>query len=149
MKVITIGKKNNPWIEQGITVYQQRLRRPFLLDWTYIPHQPIASKAIDDESTKILQHCPDKDFVILLDETGQQLNSLQLSAKIQTIQTNAQPITFIIGGAFGVNQTVKDRADFMWSLSPLVFPHQLVRLLLTEQLYRAQSIALGEPYHHQ
>lgn len=148
MRIITVGKKNNPWVEQGISTYQQRLRRPYLIDWIYLPHQPISSKAIPDESAKILQQIPSKDFVILLDESGQQLTSPQLSHKIDSVFSHSNQITFVIGGAYGVNQSVKDRANFIWSLSPLVFPHQLVRLLLTEQLYRAQSISLGEPYHH-
>lgn len=149
MTIISVGKKNTPWIEQGIAVYQKRLRRPFLLDWKLIPHQPVASKARSDESDRILKLIPNDHFVILLDETGRQLNSPDFSQLLQQTHLQAKSITFIIGGAYGVNQQVKTRANFVWSLSPSVFPHQLVRLILAEQIYRAQSIAFNEPYHHQ
>lgn len=148
MRILTVGKKHNPWVEQGIAMYQQRLRRPYTIEWIYLPHQPVASKALEDESQRLLQRCQAKDFVILLDETGRNLSSPQLSQILQTKLDTAQPLTLIIGGAYGVNDQVKARADLIWSLSALVFPHQLVRLLVTEQLYRAQSIALNEPYHH-
>jgi 23S rRNA (pseudouridine1915-N3)-methyltransferase len=61
----------------------------------------------------------------------------------------SQPVVVIIGGAYGVDDSIHARADLVWSLSELVFPHQLVRLILTEQLYRAQEIAVGNPYHHE
>ena len=89
------------------------------------------------------------DYVILLDERGKAITSPALAKTLQKPLDNSRSVTLIIGGAYGVDQSVHDRADFVWSLSPLVFPHQLVRLILAEQIYRAQEIAGGRPYHHE
>ena len=86
------------------------------------------------------------DFVILLDERGKNFSSNEFSEIIQN-HTNTQ-VVIIIGGAYGVGEAVLTRANLTWSLSNLVFPHQLVRLILAEQLYRAQEIAKGSGYHH-
>ena len=86
------------------------------------------------------------DFVILLDERGRNLSSPELSRLV--LDHTDQHIVIIIGGAYGVTETLHRRADIVWSLSRLVFPHQLVRLILAEQLYRAQEIARGGSYHH-
>jgi len=89
------------------------------------------------------------DFIILLDETGKQLTSVELANFIEQ-KTNAsiRSLVFIIGGAFGVSDEIKQRANFTWSLSKLVFPHMLVRLILAEQVYRACTILRNEKYHH-
>ena len=91
----------------------------------------------------------DDDFVVLLDERGTLLDSPALSGAILGQLDLSRSVVCIIGGAYGVSDALTTRADLVWSLSPLVFPHQLVRLLLAEQLYRAQEIAGGRPYHHQ
>jgi 23S rRNA (pseudouridine1915-N3)-methyltransferase len=88
-------------------------------------------------------------MVWLLDERGEQLSSPALSKKIEVLKVHAvKNLTLIIGGAYGVDDTLRSRADFIWSLSDLVLPHQLVRLVLAEQLYRAGEIARGSGYHH-
>ncbi|MGN6353769.1 MAG: 23S rRNA (pseudouridine(1915)-N(3))-methyltransferase RlmH, partial [Parafilimonas sp.] len=85
----------------------------------------------------------------LLDETGKQLTSVELSNFIeQKINAGERTIVFLIGGAFGVSNEIKQRADFIWSLSKLVFPHGLARLILAEQVYRACTILRNEKYHH-
>ncbi len=149
ISIIAIGKKHDAWIQAGLSLYQRRLRQPFNVAWTLLPHTPIAERAIPDESERILAALKPEDFVILLDESGRILTSPQLSQKLQEQFNWSQRVVCIIGGAFGVSQSVKDRADLVWSLSNLVFPHQLVRLILIEQIYRAQTIANGEAYHHQ
>ncbi len=87
--------------------------------------------------------------MIILDERGKLLDSPGLARLLQGPLNRSQPVMIIIGGAYGVNTALLSRADIIWSLSPLVFPHQLVRLLLAEQLYRAQEITAGHPYHHE
>jgi 23S rRNA (pseudouridine1915-N3)-methyltransferase len=87
--------------------------------------------------------------VVLLDERGVSLDSPALALKVDQLATQGKAITFLIGGAYGVTDALRKKADLVWSLSPLVFPHQLVRLILTEQLYRAQQILAGGSYHHQ
>lgn len=89
------------------------------------------------------------DYVILLDERGKQFDSPALSAKLADIAAGARPVVIVIGGAYGVDERLLERADLIWSLSPLVFPHRLVRLILVEQLYRFQSIRAGQKYHHE
>ena len=88
------------------------------------------------------------DYVVVLDEHGTLLDSPAFSKKIEMTFTRSRHLVFVIGGAYGVSGELLERADLVWSLSPLVFPHQLVRLLLAEQLYRAQEIAANHPYHH-
>lgn len=91
----------------------------------------------------------EKDFVILLDETGKELSSPELAQFIEKrCMDSGKRVVFIIGGAYGVTQEIKDRADFTWALSKLVFPHEIVRIILSEQVYRACTIIRGEKYHH-
>ncbi len=147
VRVLTIGKKHEAWVKQGIEHFQKRLRAPFELEIVIIPAAKLSSEqASENESGTILKRLKSTDFVILLDERGKNLSSVEFSRLIQD-HVDRQ-IVIIIGGAFGVNQALKTRADFTWSLSNLVFPHQLVRLMLVEQLYRAQEIAKGTGYHH-
>ncbi|NCU29217.1 23S rRNA (pseudouridine(1915)-N(3))-methyltransferase RlmH [Candidatus Saccharibacteria bacterium] len=147
IRVLTIGKKHETWVEQGIEHFQKRLRAPFELEIAIIAASKLpGEQASENESEMILKRLKPTDFVILLDERGTNLSSVEFSRLIQD-HVDRQ-IVIIIGGAFGVNQAFKTRADFTWSLSNLVFPHQLVRLMLVEQLYRAQEIAKGTGYHH-
>ena len=97
---------------------------------------------------RILSRLRDDEFVILLDERGTLLDSPALSKLLVEKLESSQRVAVIIGGAYGVNDDLRARANKTLSLSPLVFPHQLVRLLLAEQLYRCQEIASGAPYHH-
>lgn len=149
IKILAIGKKHESWVLEGIERYQKRLKRPFDVEWVLLPHSSFeAGRAREEESGRLLSRLGDRDFVILLDERGDNLSSPQLSQLLSTTLAAARPVVLIVGGAYGVNQDVMQRAEFTWSLSKLVFPHQLVRLLLAEQLYRAQEIAAGNPYHH-
>ncbi|OYW85198.1 50S rRNA methyltransferase [Candidatus Saccharibacteria bacterium 32-49-10] len=125
----------------------ERLRPPFAATFEIIPHSGKSGDgAVREESEKIEKRLSSDDAIILLDERGKNLSSPELAAHIERL--SSQNIVIIIGGAYGVDETIYERADFVWSLSSLVFPHQLVRLLLTEQLYRAQEIASNNPYHH-
>lgn len=149
LRVVAIGKKHEVWVSEGIERYQKRLRKPFILEWVYLSHSSREGlSARQDESERILQRLKESDFVVLLDEKGKIINSPALASLLELPLNSSRSVVIIIGGAYGVDQSVHDRADFVWSLSLLVFPHQLVRLLLTEQLYRAQEIAAGNPYHH-
>lgn len=150
MRILCIGKKHESWVLTGIERYQKRLRRPWGIEWAYLAHSSReGAVARQDESERILSRLTPADFVVLLDERGKLLDSPTLSRTLQTQLDTSQPITLIIGGAYGVNEQLMARADLIWSLSPLVFPHQLVRLILAEQLYRSQEIASGRPYHHE
>lgn len=150
IKIIAIGRKHESWITDGLERYQKRLKAPWNVEWVLLPHSARESLvARQEESSAILSRLKDDDFVILLDERGKLLDSPALARQIEQVFPTAKTPVFIIGGAYGVDDSLTSRADLVWSLSPLVFPHQLVRLILAEQLYRAQEIAAGHPYHHQ
>lgn len=150
IKVLAVGKKHENWVAEGVERYQKRLKRPFTLEWVLLPHSAREGvSARQDESERLLLRLKDDDFVILLDERGREVDSPGLAKLLLGPIEAAKNIVIIIGGAYGVDETVHARADFVWSLSPLVFPHQLVRLIVAEQLYRAQEIAAGRPYHHE
>lgn len=149
IKIIAIGKRHESWVSQGIERYEKRLTKTFQPAWDIIPHssrEGIAAR--HEESQRIILRLKPDEYVVLLDETGTSLDSPALSRKLDSVMTSGKNIVFIIGGAYGVDASVHTRAELTWSLSPLVFPHQLVRLILAEQLYRAQEIRAGHPYHH-
>ena len=149
ISIITIGKKHENWVRQGIERYQQRLQRPRDVKWSIIAHSAFdGARARQDESKRILSRLNSHDFVIVLDERGKLIDSPALAQSINQAFADSRPLVFVIGGAYGVTDEVRERADLVWSLSPLVFPHQLVRLILVEQLYRAQEISRGGKYHH-
>lgn len=147
--IIAIGKKHETWMQSGIERYQKRLKQPWNIEWMLLPHSSLeGQRARQEESQRILARIKPSDTVILLDETGKLLDSPALSKLCSAQFTHGTSLVFVIGGAYGVSSTLHQRATTIWSLSPLVFPHQLVRLLLAEQLYRAQEIARGGSYHH-
>lgn len=148
--VLAVGKKHEDWVEAGIRRYEERLRQPYDTKWELIPHSSFeADRARQEESERILQRLPDGAFVVLLDERGENITSPALSSLLSGEFSFGRRVVIIIGGAYGVDASVHKRADFIWSLSKLVLPHQLVRLVLAEQLYRAQQIERGSSYHHQ
>lgn len=150
IRVIAVGKKHESWVMDGIERYEKRLKKPYDVEWVFLPHSMFeADRARQEESERIRARLRDEDFVVLLDERGKNVDSPALSSLIEGEISRGKQIVVIIGGAYGVDETIHQRANFVWSLSHLVFPHQLVRLILTEQLYRAQEIARGGAYHHQ
>ena len=150
LHILAVGKKHEAWVFEGIIRYQQRLKAPFTPEWIYMAHSSsdgIAAR--QDESDRILSRLSAYDFIILLDERGKALDSPTFAAVLKDELDHSRKVLIIIGGAYGVTDTLRNRADLEWSLSPLVFPHQLVRLMLTEQIYRAQQIVMGGSYHHE
>lgn len=149
VRILAVGKKHEKWVVDGIDRYEQRLRKPFDASWQLLPHSSREGEAARaEESARILQKVDQGAFLVLLDERGANVDSPGLAAKLQGAFDRGKQVVVVIGGAYGVDDAVRARADFVWSLSKLVFPHQLVRLILAEQLYRAQEIASGRPYHH-
>ncbi|MGJ0203502.1 23S rRNA (pseudouridine(1915)-N(3))-methyltransferase RlmH [Leucobacter sp. gxy201] len=149
VRILAVGKKHESWVVDGIDRYEKRLRKPFDASWQLLPHSAREGEAARaEESERILAKVGRDDFLVLLDERGLGVDSPALAARLRSAFDRGRPVTVAIGGAYGVDDRVRERADFVWSLSLLVFPHQLVRLILAEQLYRAQEIAAGRPYHH-
>lgn len=147
--VLAIGKKHEPWVVPGIDRYAVRCKPPYDIRWKLLPHSSHEGEAArTSETTELLKAIAPTDYVVLLDETGRQLTSPALATLCEQAFTNSHSLVFVIGGAYGVDRRLHERANRIWSLSDLVFPHQLVRLILTEQLYRAQEISRGGMYHH-
>ena len=150
MKIIAIGKKHEKWVLNGIELFEKRLKKPFNLSWDILPHSNFAEeKAREEETQRILAKIKLSDFVILLDERGKNISSPELAKMLSNGFVNSQNFVIVIGGAFGVSEELRQRANFVWSLSKLVFPHQIVRLILVEQIYRAKEISCGGKYHHE
>lgn len=150
IRILAVGKKHESWVSEGIGRYEKRLQRPFETSWQILPHSAREGDAARaDESARLLAKINDEDYVVLLDERGINLDSPSLSSYLLSSLQRSQPVVMIIGGAYGVDESIQQRANLIWSLSKLVFPHQLVRLILAEQIYRAQEIAGGRPYHHE
>ncbi len=145
-----MGKKHERWVAEGIGRYEQRMRKPFDVSWALLPHSSRAADAArSEESDRLLAKIDRDDFAVLLDERGENLASPGLARSLQQAFDRSARVSLVIGGAYGVDERVRERANLVWSLSRLVFPHQLVRLIVAEQLYRAQEISAGRPYHHE
>lgn len=149
IRIITIGGKHDKDLVDRIQTYQQRLARTMPLVWLLLPHIDGDEMSIRRaESALLASKLRDDDVVVLLDERGTQLSSEALAGKLGSWLDSTKNIVVVIGGSYGVDDAFVQRADFVLSLSKLVFPHQLVRLILAEQLYRARMILDGHPYHH-
>ena len=135
-------------------MFTQRISNYYHVEWHLLPSPRQAGTLPPEEQKKsegnlIFDRLQQHDLLILLDETGKQFSSEDLSIFIQAkADAGAKTLIFLIGGAFGVTDALKKRANLTWSLSSLVFPHQLVRLILAEQVYRACTIQRNEKYHH-
>lgn len=149
LHIIAIGKKHEAWIQDGIERYQKRLKVPFNVEWILLPHSSLEGlSARQEESQRILSKLDAYTYVVLLDERGKLIDSPALSKLLENQLNTSQKVVLIIGGAYGVTEEVRNKASYVLSLSPLVLPHQLVRLVLIEQLYRAQEITKNSSYHH-
>jgi 23S rRNA (pseudouridine1915-N3)-methyltransferase len=150
----TIGKSNEPYVAEGIDLFTKRIKHYYPIEWTIlpVPKQTAMLSEADlkkKEGAMILDWLQPDDYLVALDERGKQMGSEDLATFIQKRANESKKrLIFLIGGAYGIDEPVLQRADFKWSLSQLVFPHQLVRLILVEQLYRACTIIRGEKYHH-
>lgn len=154
IEIWSVGKENESFIADGLTYYFQKTR-PYTNVDLVILQLPKKAATTDIEKTKlqeeelILKKLQSNHYLILLDERGKQLNSIQWSQQFQQLMNmGTKTLVLLIGGAFGVTENVRKQARQVWSLSPLVFPHQMVRLILAEQVYRAYSILNNSPYHH-
>ncbi|HLA53500.1 MAG TPA: 23S rRNA (pseudouridine(1915)-N(3))-methyltransferase RlmH [Flavitalea sp.] len=150
---LAIGKTNEGYLDPGIEDYTKRVSNYFPVAWKIIP--PVKGGSLSESALKkkeglqILKLLGPQDFLVALDESGKMMNSISLSALIQSrANESTRQIVFLIGGAFGLDSTVLGKADLKWSLSALTFPHQIVRLILAEQIYRACTILRNESYHH-
>jgi 23S rRNA (pseudouridine1915-N3)-methyltransferase len=150
----TIGKPSENYVKEGILLFSKRIEHYYPISWQIIPPPKQAANMDaptlkEEESKKVLALLQPTDKLVLLDERGKNLFSPDVAGLLQkNAEQGTKNLIFLIGGAYGVSDAVKKRADFCWSLSNLVFPHMLVRLILAEQLYRACTIMRNEKYHH-
>lgn len=151
----SLGKEHETYVQEGIQVFQQRLKHYCDFDIKILPPAKKATKenqqlAMRAEAQVILSQLQESDWLVALDEGGKLLDSAGWAHLLEHQQVSSTRRTvFLIGGAYGLDPSVKQRANQLISLSPLTFPHQLVRLIVCEQLYRAFSILKNEKYHHQ
>jgi 23S rRNA (pseudouridine1915-N3)-methyltransferase len=154
LKLVSIGKAHEAYVKNGIDDFTKRITHYFPVEWHIIPVPKNAGVFSETELRKkegeiFLEWLKKDDYLVALDERGLQLQSEAVADLIQMRANNStRHLIFLIGGAFGLDEAVLKRANLTWSLSLLVFPHQLVRLILAEQLYRACTIIRHEKYHH-
>lgn len=150
----TIGKPHETYIKEGVDEFTKRISKYFSVEWNIIPTPKNAGVLSETDLKKkeaeiILHHLKGEDFLVALDEKGKQFTSESLAQFLeQRAMESSKQIVFLIGGAYGIDDTVLQKAKVRWSLSSLTFPHQLVRLILAEQMYRACTILRNEKYHH-
>ncbi len=143
--ILSVGKEKDELTADIIKHFEMRILRYLPIEWIYIVHDVTKEK----EGEKIMSHLKKEDYVVLLDEKGRDMKSEALAELIENRMVDSvKRMVFIIGGAYGVSKSVEERANYIWKLSSLVFPHMLVRVILVEQLYRAMTIIKGEKYHH-
>ncbi len=150
--ILSLGKSHDAYIKEGVELFTKRIGHYYPIDWQLIVPSKLTepSQIKKAEAVSILKALAATDVLVLLDEKGKMLSSPGLANLIQQkANQSAQRIVFLIGGAYGVDDEIKSRANFTWSISELVFPHMLVRLILAEQIYRACSILANEKYHHE
>ncbi len=142
IRIIAGGKKTSGWALEGISEYEKRLKKPFDIKWEIYDEEKLLA---------LLEKWPFtwQDYVIICDERGKNYSSPELAEMIEKNFVVGRNVVIIIGGAFGFTDEIRAKANFLWSFSRLVFPHMLFRLMVTEQIYRAQEICIGGKYHHE
>ena len=156
MKIIlcSIGKPHEAYIRQGVEDFTKRINNYFAAEWLLLAPPKNAASLPEtllkkEEAKGVLQLLQPDDFLVLLDERGKQITSPQFARLLQQkANESSKRMVFLIGGAYGVDEAVFKRANYTLSLSQMVFPHMLVRLILSEQVYRACTILRNEKYHH-
>ena len=145
INLVTIGKLKEKFLVEGVEEYLRRIKNFAKVDVREISE----CRTVDEEGKKLLAQVPRESFLIVLDVAGVELTSEQLAEKISALTLRGvSDITFLIGGAFGLSDEVRKAANFRLSLSQMTFTHQMARLIIVEQIYRAFKINRGEPYHY-
>ncbi|MGM9849842.1 MAG: 23S rRNA (pseudouridine(1915)-N(3))-methyltransferase RlmH [Bacilli bacterium] len=149
IKIICVGKIKEKFFRDAIEEYQKRLTKYTKINIIEVEDININNEELIKQKEKelILKHIEKKDYVITLEIEGKQLSSTELSKKIEEIEQINSNITFIIGGSYGLDDEIKNLSNYKLSFSKLTFPHQLFRVILLEQIYRAYKIKNNESYH--
>jgi len=149
IKIITVGSIKEKYLKDAIDEYTKRLSKYTNIEIVEVKDEGLVepTKAMSLEEEKILKHINDKDYIITLEIEGKEFTSEEFAEKLDKIQLESSNITFIIGGSYGLSQNIKDKSRLHLSFSKMTFPHQLFRVLLLEQIYRAFKINNNESYH--
>ena len=155
ISLIATGKTNANWIKEGIENYSKRMGKYGKFLYVETPNLKGKFAKVDPKTVMkeeaILQSkfLEGVDYLILLDERGKVYDSIGFSNYIEKLGIRGlRHVAFLIGGPYGFDPSIRDRANATWALGPLTFPHQLIRIFAVEQIYRAHTILQGEPYHH-
>ena len=146
IKIITVGKIKEKYLTDAINEYLKRLSKYTKINLIEVPDENFdITKTLETEKKSILKYVSEKDYIITMEIEGKELSSIEFARKIDEIQINN--ICFIIGGSYGLSDEIKKMSNFKLSFSKMTFPHQLFRLILLEQIYRAYKINNNESYH--
>lgn len=149
IKIITVGSIKEKYLKDAIEEYSKRLTKYTNIEIIEVKDEGLVEpkKAIILEEEKILKNINEKDYIITLEIEGKELSSTEFAEKLDKIQLESSNITFIIGGSYGLSDNIKNKSKWHLSFSKMTFPHQLFRVLLLEQIYRAFKINNNESYH--
>ena len=155
ISIIATGKTNADWIQSGIDNYAKRMSRYGKFAFVETPNlkgkfaKADAATTMKQEAILQEKYLVGVDYLVLLDERGKVYDSVGFAKHLEKLQVRGlKHIAFLIGGPYGFDKKIRDRAHASWALGPLTFPHQLIRIFAVEQIYRAHTILKGEPYHH-
>ena len=150
-RLICVGRVREPYVGAAVEDFAQRLRRQTPLEVVEVPaaRGDDAARAMREETDAVLRRIETTDVVWLLERTGRAFSSVDLAERLRTLAVEGtERLVIVIAGTYGAASPLIQRANLLWSLSPLTFLHEWVRALVLEQLYRAGKIARNEPYHH-
>ena len=149
IKIIAVGYLKEKYLKEAVEEYTKRIKKYTNIEIIEVKDEGIVeiNKALKLEEEKILKHISEKDFLITLEIEGKEYNSEEFAKNIEKITIENSNITFIIGGSYGISDEIKNKANLHLSFSKMTFPHQLFRVLLLEQIYRAYKINNNEKYH--
>ncbi len=143
LRLVSVGRDRSQLFAPAVDEYLGRLRKQHDVEVVELKEQPSAER----EAAAILEKVASRDVLVCLDERGRELTSPELAERVGRWRDESRAVVFAIGGDEGHGEAVRARADLVWSLSRLVLPHRLARVVVAEQLYRAFTILRGEPYH--
>lgn len=153
IRTIFVGKLQDRYLKEGIETYRDRISRYATIELIEVEDEAVTAKADHakvkgKEAERVIKRVSPDSFLVALDERGKGLSSEGLAGVIKKeMDTGTKDISFVVGGSLGLGGKIRERADLILSLSPMTFTHQMVRVILLEQIYRAFAIIKGEPYH--
>ena len=148
IKIITVGKIKEEYLGEAIKEYEKRIRKYCKLEIIEVKDEAFDEvKTLLRERDSIMKYISDKDYIVTMEIEGTQMDSVTFANKLDNIMMNNSDITFIIGGSYGLHEDIKNMSNLKLSFSKMTFPHQLFRVILLEQIFRAFKILNNETYH--